>query len=376
MRPSDVPTYVEAGAADLGHHRQGRADRAVRARGLRAPRPRLRPLHDGARHASPARTARPRRCAASASCGSRPSTRASPRGYFERTGRQAEIVEVKGSVELAPLTGLVEAIVDLTATGTTLRENGLVVREEIAALHGAADRQPGRAQAQGRRRSTTCWSGSRASVSGSSGASTGDRRCARAAASCARSCPRRGVGHDGGARSSARCATGATPRCSTTRARFDTAAPSRGRCGSRAEDLDGALERARPGGAGRARASRSTTSARSRARALRASAPSSTLPQGQQVLRARAAGAARGGLRARRPRALPEHGRDGRVTARAAGVREVAVCAPPGRRRRRATRSILAACALCGRRRGLPRWAAPRRSPRSPTAPRPSPAST
>jgi ATP phosphoribosyltransferase len=42
-----------------------------------------------------------------------------------------EIVEVKGSVELAPLTGLVEGIVDLTATGTTLRENGLVIREEI-----------------------------------------------------------------------------------------------------------------------------------------------------------------------------------------------------------------------------------------------------
>jgi ATP phosphoribosyltransferase len=53
-------------------------------------------------------------------------------GYFLQTGRQAEIVEVKGSVELAPLTGLVEGIVDLTATGTTLRENGLVVREEIA----------------------------------------------------------------------------------------------------------------------------------------------------------------------------------------------------------------------------------------------------
>ena len=52
--------------------------------------------------------------------------------HFAATGRQAEIVEVKGSVELAPLTGLVEAIVDLTATGTTLRENGLVIREEIA----------------------------------------------------------------------------------------------------------------------------------------------------------------------------------------------------------------------------------------------------
>jgi ATP phosphoribosyltransferase len=52
--------------------------------------------------------------------------------HFERTGRQVEIVEVKGSVELAPLTGIAEAIVDLTATGKTLRENNLVIREEIA----------------------------------------------------------------------------------------------------------------------------------------------------------------------------------------------------------------------------------------------------
>jgi ATP phosphoribosyltransferase len=52
--------------------------------------------------------------------------------YLERTGRQAEIVEVKGSVELAPLTSLVEAIVDLTATGATLAHNGLVAREEIS----------------------------------------------------------------------------------------------------------------------------------------------------------------------------------------------------------------------------------------------------
>ena len=52
--------------------------------------------------------------------------------HFEETGRQAEIIEVKGSVELAPLTGLVEAIVDLSATGRTLGEHQLVVREEIA----------------------------------------------------------------------------------------------------------------------------------------------------------------------------------------------------------------------------------------------------
>jgi ATP phosphoribosyltransferase len=51
--------------------------------------------------------------------------------HLEETGRQAEIVEVKGSVELAPLTGVVEAIIDLTATGNTLAENNLVVREEI-----------------------------------------------------------------------------------------------------------------------------------------------------------------------------------------------------------------------------------------------------
>src|SRR6476659_6062369 len=51
--------------------------------------------------------------------------------YFAATGRQVELVEVKGSVELAAIAGMADAIVDLTATGTTLRENGLVVTEEI-----------------------------------------------------------------------------------------------------------------------------------------------------------------------------------------------------------------------------------------------------
>ena len=41
---------------------------------------------------------------------------------------------MKGSVELAPLTGLADAIVDLTATGTTMRENNLVEHEEIATM--------------------------------------------------------------------------------------------------------------------------------------------------------------------------------------------------------------------------------------------------
>ena len=51
--------------------------------------------------------------------------------HFARTGRQAEIVEVKGSVEIGPLTGLVDAIVDLTASGRTLAENHLVEHEQI-----------------------------------------------------------------------------------------------------------------------------------------------------------------------------------------------------------------------------------------------------
>ena len=47
-------------------------------------------------------------------------------------GRQAEVIEVKGSVELAPLVGLADGIVDLVDSGRTLAENGLEVVDEIA----------------------------------------------------------------------------------------------------------------------------------------------------------------------------------------------------------------------------------------------------
>jgi ATP phosphoribosyltransferase len=137
MRPSDVPTYVEAGAADIGITGKDvlleqQADGVgARARGVYelfdlgygactmvlATRSGPDPAAEALRRLGVIRVATkyPRTAAA----------------YFERTGRQAEIVEVKGSVELAPLTGMVEAIVDLTATGTTLREHDLVVRDEI-----------------------------------------------------------------------------------------------------------------------------------------------------------------------------------------------------------------------------------------------------
>jgi ATP phosphoribosyltransferase len=52
--------------------------------------------------------------------------------HFSRRGIQVEIIKLYGSIELAPLVGLAERIVDLVASGRTLRENGLVEVEEIA----------------------------------------------------------------------------------------------------------------------------------------------------------------------------------------------------------------------------------------------------
>jgi ATP phosphoribosyltransferase len=130
MRPSDVPTYVEAGAADVG----------ITGKDVLREQPErevveLLDLGFGATTMVLATQA-----------GEDPAARAlrelgvmriatkyvkSAQRFFDATGRQVELVEVKGSVELAPLTGLAEGIVDLTQTGTTLRENGLVVREEL-----------------------------------------------------------------------------------------------------------------------------------------------------------------------------------------------------------------------------------------------------
>lgn len=54
------------------------------------------------------------------------------RQYFFNTGRQVEIIKLNGSVELAPLIGLSDVIVDIVETGRTLKENGLVVLEDIS----------------------------------------------------------------------------------------------------------------------------------------------------------------------------------------------------------------------------------------------------
>ncbi len=130
MRPSDVPTYVEAGAADVGITGKDvlleQSDRMVyelldlgygRCRMVLAGRKGDERLGESQRRLGMMRIATkyPRIA----------------QRHFESTGRQVETIEVKGSIELAPLIGLADGIVDLVATGRTLKENDLEVREEI-----------------------------------------------------------------------------------------------------------------------------------------------------------------------------------------------------------------------------------------------------
>ncbi|MBU8906721.1 ATP phosphoribosyltransferase [Desertibacillus haloalkaliphilus] len=51
--------------------------------------------------------------------------------YFKEQGEQVEIIKLNGSIELAPLIGLADRIVDIVSTGRTLKENGLVELEKI-----------------------------------------------------------------------------------------------------------------------------------------------------------------------------------------------------------------------------------------------------
>lgn len=128
-RPSDVPTYVESGAADLG---------IVGKDVLREQSPDLYELLDlgfgECRMVYATAAGEDPTPAAIEHLGAvRVATKypVSATAHFTATGRQVEVVKVNGSVELAPLVGLSHGIVDLVATGRTLRENGLVERERI-----------------------------------------------------------------------------------------------------------------------------------------------------------------------------------------------------------------------------------------------------
>ena len=123
LKPDDVPTYVEYGAADLGisgrdtllerrHDLYTPVDLGIGRCRLVVAAPRGVPLPDVPRIA----TKYPRIAAE----------------HFAKKGVQAEVIPVHGSVELAPLVGLAHAIVDIVETGATLRENDLEILETVA----------------------------------------------------------------------------------------------------------------------------------------------------------------------------------------------------------------------------------------------------
>ncbi|RRQ21220.1 ATP phosphoribosyltransferase [Thiohalobacter thiocyanaticus] len=125
IRTIDVPTYVQYGAADLGiagkdilleHGGQGLYEpldlKIARCRLMVAGRP------GGDQAAGRLRIA----------------TKyvQSARNHYAGKGRQVEVIKLYGSMELAPLVGLSDLIVDLVDTGNTLKANGLVPLEHIA----------------------------------------------------------------------------------------------------------------------------------------------------------------------------------------------------------------------------------------------------
>lgn len=123
LKPDDVPTYVEYGAADLGV--AGRDTLLEKRADLYTPLdlgigrcklavagPRGKTAPDVPRVA----TKYPRITAE----------------FFAKKGIQAEVIAVSGSVELGPLVGLSDLIVDVVETGKTLEENNLVVMETVA----------------------------------------------------------------------------------------------------------------------------------------------------------------------------------------------------------------------------------------------------
>jgi ATP phosphoribosyltransferase len=124
IRASDVPTYVEYGAADLG---VAGKDVLLEYQGDGL----YEPLDLGVARCKlvvaglPGAESNARRL--------RVATKyvRTTRHYFAARGIQAEVIKLYGSMELAPLVGLADLIVDLVDSGNTLRANGLVVLDEI-----------------------------------------------------------------------------------------------------------------------------------------------------------------------------------------------------------------------------------------------------
>jgi len=129
VRPADVPTYVQHGAAELGI--AGR-DVLVEHGGAGL----YQPLDLGVaacRMMVAVRRGFDYRAAVRQGARLRVATKyvQATREHFSAKGVHVDLIRLYGSMELAPLTGLADAIVDLVATGRTLRANGLVAVEEL-----------------------------------------------------------------------------------------------------------------------------------------------------------------------------------------------------------------------------------------------------
>ena len=130
VRASDVPTYVQHGGADLG---VVGLDTLIEHGGdgpVPAARPRRRALPHERRRAGRLRLRRARRTQGSRIRVATKFTRIA-RDHFADKGVHVDLIKLYGSMELAPLTGLADAIVDLVASGNTLKANALAEVEEI-----------------------------------------------------------------------------------------------------------------------------------------------------------------------------------------------------------------------------------------------------
>jgi ATP phosphoribosyltransferase len=129
VKPVDVPVYVEYGAADAGIVGQD----ALWESG----RDVYEPLQLGFGHCRLMLAGRPAQRDRDfyLASGLRVATKYPrlTRAYFQERGLSPEIIPLSGSIELAPLVGLADLLVDVVETGRTLRENGLVELAEIAA---------------------------------------------------------------------------------------------------------------------------------------------------------------------------------------------------------------------------------------------------
>lgn len=127
IRAADVPTFVEYGAADLGI-----AGKDVlmehRGNGL------YEPLDLGIARCKLMVAGKPDALEAAGGRRLRVATKymETTRRHFAARGQQVELIKLYGSMELAPLVGLADLIVDLVDTGNTLKANGLVPLENIA----------------------------------------------------------------------------------------------------------------------------------------------------------------------------------------------------------------------------------------------------